>query len=91
MGQHHRRGANLSGARRVARRLRLTCPLLTKADGTKFGKSAAGEKVWLDPALTSPYRFYQFWLNCTDDDARRFIKTFTLLSKEEIDAVCRRT
>ncbi len=67
----------------------LTCPLLTKADGTKFGKSEAGEKVWLDPSLTSPYRFYQFWLNCTDDDARRFIKTFTLLSKEEIDALCR--
>ncbi|HMD67550.1 MAG TPA: tyrosine--tRNA ligase [Chitinivibrionales bacterium] len=66
----------------------LTCPLLTKADGTKFGKSEAGEKVWLDPSLTSPYRFYQFWLNCTDDDARRFIKTFTLLSKEEIDAIC---
>jgi tyrosyl-tRNA synthetase len=67
----------------------LTCPLLTKADGTKFGKSEAGEKVWLDPTLTSPYRFYQFWLNCTDDDARRFIRTFTLLSKEEIDAICR--
>jgi tyrosyl-tRNA synthetase len=67
----------------------LTCPLLTKADGTKFGKSAAGEKVWLDPTMTSPYRFYQFWLNSTDDDARRFIRTFTLLSKEEIDALCR--
>ncbi len=66
----------------------LTCPLLTKADGTKFGKSAAGEKIWLDPALTSPYRFYQFWLNCTDDDARRFIRLFTLLSREEIDAIC---
>ncbi len=66
----------------------LTCPLLTKADGTKFGKSAAGEKIWLDPTLTSPYRFYQFWLNCADDDARRFIKIFTLFSKEEIDAIC---
>jgi tyrosyl-tRNA synthetase len=66
----------------------LTCPLLTKADGAKFGKSAAGEKVWLDPALTSPYRFYQFWLNSTDDDARRFIKIFTLLSQEEIAAIC---
>jgi tyrosyl-tRNA synthetase len=66
----------------------LTCPLLTKADGTKFGKSAAGEKIWLDPSLTSPYRFYQFWLNCADDDTRRFIKTFTLLTKEEIDAIC---
>jgi tyrosyl-tRNA synthetase len=68
----------------------LTCPLLTKADGTKFGKSAAGEKIWLDPAMTSPYRFYQFWLNCTDEDARRFIKIFTLLSHEEIDAICSR-
>jgi tyrosyl-tRNA synthetase len=66
----------------------LTCPLLTKADGTKFGKSAAGGKIWLDPAMTSPYKFYQFWLNSTDDDARRFIKIFTLLSKEEIDAIC---
>lgn len=66
----------------------LTCPLLTKADGTKFGKSAAGEKIWLDPSLTSPYRFYQFWLNCADDDARRFIKIFTLLTKEEIDTIC---
>jgi tyrosyl-tRNA synthetase len=66
----------------------LTCPLLTKADGTKFGKSAAGEKIWLDPSMTSPYRFYQFWLNSTDEDARRFIKIFTLLSREEIDAVC---
>jgi tyrosyl-tRNA synthetase len=65
----------------------LTCPLLTKADGTKFGKSAAGEKIWLDPAMTSPYRFYQFWLNSSDEDARRFIKFFTLLSQDEINAV----
>jgi tyrosyl-tRNA synthetase len=65
----------------------LTCPLLTKADGTKFGKSAAGEKIWLDPAMTSPYKFYQFWLNSTDDDARRFIKFFTLLSQEEINGI----
>ena len=65
----------------------LTCPLLTKADGTKFGKSAAGEKVWLDPSMTSPYRFYQFWLNSTDEDARRFIKFFTLMSQEEIGAI----
>jgi len=66
----------------------ITCPLLTKADGTKFGKSAAGEKIWLNPAMTSPYKFYQFWLNCTDDDARRFIKIFTLKSQEEINALC---
>jgi len=62
----------------------LTCPLLTKADGTKFGKSAAGEKIFLDPELTSPYKFYQFWLNCADNDAARFIKVFTLFSQEQI-------
>ncbi|MBD3391954.1 MAG: tyrosine--tRNA ligase, partial [Chitinivibrionales bacterium] len=62
----------------------LTCPLITRADGTKFGKSASGESVWLDPAMTSPYRFYQFWLNCSDEDAARFIRVFTLLSRDAI-------
>jgi tyrosyl-tRNA synthetase len=61
----------------------LTCPLIKKADGTKFGKTEAGN-VWLDPKLTSPYKFYQFWLNTTDEDAERYIKIFTLLSKEEV-------
>lgn len=65
----------------------LTCPLITKADGTKFGKSAAGERIWLDPEMTSPYRFYQFWLNCSDADAARFLRIFTLLSREEIEAL----
>jgi tyrosyl-tRNA synthetase len=65
----------------------VTCPLVTKADGTKFGKSAAGERIWLDPALTSPYRFYQFWLNCADEDAGKFIRIFTLLPNEEIEAI----
>ncbi len=65
----------------------LTCPLITRADGTKFGKSAAGEKLWLDPAMTSPYRFYQFWLNCSDQDASRFLRVFTLLSEEEVAAL----
>jgi tyrosyl-tRNA synthetase len=65
----------------------LTCPLLTKADGTKFGKSEAGEKIWLDPAMTSPYTFYQFWLNVADEEALRYMKVFTLLSQEEIDAI----
>jgi tyrosyl-tRNA synthetase len=65
----------------------LTCPLLTKADGTKFGKSEAGEKIWLDPAMTSPYKFYQFWLNVADNEALRYLKVFTFLSKEEIDAI----
>ena len=61
----------------------LTCPLITKADGTKFGKTEGGN-VWLDPAKTSPYKFYQFWLNCSDVDTARYIRIFTLLSKEEI-------
>ena len=62
----------------------LTCPLITKADGTKFGKTEGGN-VWLDPAKTSPYKFYQFWLNCSDVDASRYIRIFTLLSREEIE------
>lgn len=62
----------------------LTCPLIKKADGTKFGKTESGN-VWLDPKLTSPYKFYQFWLNTSDEDAQRYIKIFTLLSKEDID------
>jgi tyrosyl-tRNA synthetase len=61
----------------------LTCPLIKKADGTKFGKTESGN-VWLDPKLTSPYKFYQFWLNTSDEDAVRYIKIFTLLSKEEV-------
>lgn len=62
----------------------LTCPLITKADGTKFGKTESGN-IWLDPKLTSPYRFYQYWLNTSDADAERFIKIFTFLSKEQIE------
>jgi tyrosyl-tRNA synthetase len=61
----------------------LTCPLIKKADGTKFGKTEEGN-VWLDPERTSPYKFYQFWLNTSDEDAERYIKIFTLLPKEEI-------
>ncbi len=64
----------------------LTCPLITKADGRKFGKTEQGN-VWLDPARTTPYRFYQFWLNVADDEAARYIKIFTSLSHEEIDAL----
>jgi tyrosyl-tRNA synthetase len=63
----------------------LTCPLITKADGGKFGKTEEGN-VWLDPKLTSPYKFYQFWLNCSDEDAAKYIKIFTLYTKEEIDS-----
>ena len=62
----------------------LTCPLITKADGTKFGKTEGGN-VWLDPTKTSPYKFYQFWLHCSDVDAARYIRIFTLLSREEIE------
>ena len=61
----------------------LTCPLIKKADGTKFGKTEAGN-VWLDPKLTSPYKFYQFWLNTSDLDAEKYIKIFTLLTQEEV-------
>ncbi|MBK7130454.1 MAG: tyrosine--tRNA ligase [Crocinitomicaceae bacterium] len=63
-----------------------TCPLMTKADGTKFGKTESGT-VWLDPEKTSPYAFYQFWLNATDEDAPKYIRTFTLLSKSEIESI----
>lgn len=62
----------------------LTCPLITKADGSKFGKSEGGN-VWLDPEKTSPYKFYQFWLNQSDEDALRFIKIFTMKSEDEIN------
>ena len=61
----------------------ITCPLITKADGTKFGKTEGGN-VWLDPKRTSPYKFYQFWLNVSDEDAAKYIKIFTDLTQEEI-------
>ncbi|MBD5257167.1 MAG: tyrosine--tRNA ligase [Barnesiella sp.] len=64
----------------------LTCPLITKADGGKFGKTESGN-VWLDPRYTSPYKFYQFWLNVSDADAEKYIKIFTDLPKEEIDGL----
>ncbi len=62
----------------------LTCPLIRKADGTKFGKTEKGN-IWLDPEKTSPYEFYQFWLNVSDEDAERYIKIFTLLDRETIE------
>jgi len=61
----------------------VTCPLITKADGKKFGKTESGN-IWLDPEKTSPYTFYQFWLNVSDEDAEKYIKIFTLLGEEEI-------
>ncbi len=62
----------------------MTCPLITKSDGRKFGKTESGN-VWLDPARTTPYSFYQFWLNVADDDAEKFVKIFTMLSRREIE------
>lgn len=64
----------------------LTCPLITKADGGKFGKTESGN-VWLDRRYTSPYKFYQFWLNVSDADAEKYIKIFTFLPKEEVEAL----
>jgi tyrosyl-tRNA synthetase len=64
----------------------LTCPLITKSDGTKFGKTESGN-VWLDPEKTTPYQFYQFWLNVSDEDAAKYIKIFTVLSQKEIEEI----
>lgn len=64
----------------------LTCPLITKADGKKFGKTETGN-IWLDPKRTTPYKFYQFWLNVSDEDAAKYIKIFTSIGKEEIESL----
>jgi len=64
----------------------LTCPLITKSDGTKFGKTESGN-VWLDPEKTTPYQFYQFWLNVSDEDAAKYIKIFTILDQKEIEEI----
>ncbi|VAV84703.1 Tyrosyl-tRNA synthetase [hydrothermal vent metagenome] len=64
----------------------ITCPLITKSDGSKFGKSEGGN-VWLDAKRTSPYKFYQYWLNSSDEDAEKYIKIFTFLTKDEIEAL----
>jgi tyrosyl-tRNA synthetase len=66
----------------------LTCPLITKADGTKFGKTESGN-IWLDATKTSPYKFYQYWLNTSDEDAEKYIKIFTFISKDEIETLLR--
>ena len=89
MGGSDQWGNIVTGTELIRRKLggeafALTCPLITKADGGKFGKSESGN-VWLDPAKTSPYKFYQFWLNTSDADASEYIKKFTLLTKEEIE------
>jgi tyrosyl-tRNA synthetase len=64
----------------------LTCPLITKSDGSKFGKTESGN-VWLDPEKTTPYQFYQFWLNVSDEDAAKYIKIFTTLGQQEIENI----
>ncbi len=89
MGGSDQWGNILTGTELIRRKhggdaFALTCPLITKADGGKFGKTESGN-VWLDPKKTSPYKFYQFWLNASDTDASEYIKKFTLLSKEEIE------
>jgi tyrosyl-tRNA synthetase len=83
---------NITGGIDLSRRLNgahtfgLTMPLVTKADGTKFGKTESGT-IWLDPAKTSPYAFYQFWLNTADADVYKFLRYFTFLSPEKVDAI----
>ncbi len=89
MGGSDQWGNILTGTELIRRKLggdayALTCPLITKADGGKFGKTESGN-VWLDPKKTSPYKFYQFWLNASDADASEYIRKFTLLPKEEIE------
>src|SRR3546814_179612 len=64
----------------------MTTRLITKADGTKFGKTEGGN-VWLDPALTSPYKFYQFWLNASDEDVKKYVRIFTLATRVEIETL----
>jgi tyrosyl-tRNA synthetase len=89
MGGSDQWGNITTGTELIRRKARgeafaLTCPLLTKADGGKFGKTEQGN-VWLDPVKTSPYQFYQFWLNATDEDAEKWIRIFTFLSKDTIE------
>jgi tyrosyl-tRNA synthetase len=68
----------------------ITCPLLTKSDGTKFGKSEGGENIWLDAEKTSVFKFYQFWLSVSDEDAERLIRIFTFMDREETEELIRR-
>ena len=91
MGGSDQWGNILTGTELIRRKeggeaFAFTCPLLTKSDGGKFGKTEKGN-IWLDPDKTSPYQFYQFWLNATDSDAEKWIKIFTFLSRKEIQAL----
>ncbi|PKP52231.1 MAG: tyrosine--tRNA ligase [Bacteroidetes bacterium HGW-Bacteroidetes-1] len=93
MGGSDQWGNIITGTELIRRKLgseqnafALTCPLITKADGGKFGKTETGN-VWLDPEKTTPYAFYQFWLNCSDEDAEKYVKIFTLMNREEIETL----
>jgi tyrosyl-tRNA synthetase len=93
MGGSDQWGNIITGTELIRRKLgadetayALTCPLITKADGGKFGKTESGN-VWLDAERTSPYAFYQFWLNCSDEDAARYIRIFTLFGREEVKSL----
>lgn len=91
MGGSDQWGNITAGSELIRKKLRgeayaLTCPLITKSDGTKFGKTEEGN-VWLDAGKTSPYKFYQFWLNVSDEDAKKYIRVFTLKTKEEIESL----
>jgi tyrosyl-tRNA synthetase len=77
-------GTELIRRKESGKAFAITCPLITKADGTKFGKTEGGN-VWLDPEKTSAYQFYQYWLNSSDEDAEKYIKIFTMLSKNEVE------
>jgi tyrosyl-tRNA synthetase len=91
MGGSDQWGNMLTGTELIRRKgggeaFALTTPLIKKADGTKFGKTENGN-IWLDPQRTSPYRFYQFWLNASDQDSKSYIRIFTLMNKEQIEAL----
>ena len=91
MGGSDQWGNIVTGAELIRRKdygeaFAFTCPLITKADGGKFGKTEKGN-IWLDPAKTSPYQFYQFWLNASDDDAEKWIKIFTFLDKSTVESL----
>jgi tyrosyl-tRNA synthetase len=79
-------GAELIRRKAGGEAFALTCPLITKADGSKFGKTESGN-IWLDPQKTSPYKFYQFWLNCSDEDSKKYIRIFTDFSQTQIESL----
>ena len=86
MGKHSYRDRTDTQKNRGVKLLPSPVPLITKSDGTKFGKTESGN-VWLDPEKTTPYQFYQFWLNVSDEDAAKYIKIFTVLGQKEIEEI----